>query len=377
MREMKTVDEPKNSLRETSKQRSRARVKRLPFPGQDFKKTPQVSVVIPCYNYGHYLPAAVESVLRQETVDVRVIIVDDSSTDDSLAIAEALAVKDNRIRVFARHVNGGPVATFNEGLAAVEGKYIVRLDADDLLTPGSLLRSVAVAETYPGVGLVYGHPLHFEGNQLPAPRSKTSKITIWSDRQWLEDICTSGRNVITSPEVLMRTSVIRRVGGQADLAHTHDMEHWLRIAAFSDVAYLHGVDQAWHREHAQSLSSREVTGPVDLEQRLLAFQTLFEVWGSEIDPSGSMKLLANKSIARQATEAAIHALDAKLPWDEAFAPFRVLVEKSGETLPASLAAAQPGDARSAWMSLRGQWRRLKRGIRHRYSKRRWHRRGVY
>ena len=71
--------------------------------------------------------------------------------------------------------------------------------------------------------------------------------TVWPGRQWLADRCRSGLNVITSPEVVVRTSVIRRVGGQQPLAHTHDMEMWMRISAFSDVGRVDGPDQAWHR----------------------------------------------------------------------------------------------------------------------------------
>lgn len=357
--------------------RSLSRSERVPFPRQQVEKLPTVSVVIPCYNYGQYLPAAVESVTSQRGVDVEIIIVDDVSTDNSLSVARDLAHEEERIQVVERVENGGPVAAFNEGLACVEGEYLVRLDADDLLTPGSLSRAVAVGEYFPRVGLVYGHPLHFEGDELPRARSKPSSVTIWRDRKWLEDRCARGHNVITSPEVLMRTSVVRHVGGQSDLAHTHDMEHWLRISAFSDVAYLHGVDQAWHREHAQSLSSREVTGPLDLEQRLLAFQTLFDAWGVEIDATNSMRRSAEEAIARIAIEAAEHALDAGLSWDGTFVPYRALVARTGVELPEALACARPADTRTVQNVLSGQWRRLKLGIKYRISRRRWHRRGVY
>ena len=106
---------------------------------------PTVTVVIPCYNYARYLPAAVGSVLSQSGVQADVVIVDDASSDDSLAVGRALEANDPRITVLAHARNAGPVQTFNDGLAAVHGEFLVRLDADDLLTPGSLERSVAVA----------------------------------------------------------------------------------------------------------------------------------------------------------------------------------------------------------------------------------------
>ena len=213
-----------------------------PHGAEKNEREPSVSIVIPCYNYARYLPDAVGSVLSQSGVAVDVIIVDDSSTDHSLAVAYGLSTSEPRVQVVAHSTNAGPVQTFNDGLARARGEFLVRLDADDLLTPGSLARSVAVMRQYPSVGLVYGHPLHFSGLELPSARTKPTRWTIWPGRQWLRDRCRDGWNVITSPEVLMRSSVVERVGGQKYLDHTHDMEMWLRLSAYSDVAYIHGAD---------------------------------------------------------------------------------------------------------------------------------------
>jgi glycosyltransferase involved in cell wall biosynthesis len=76
---------------------------------------PLVSVVIPCYNYGHFLPEAVASVLEQPDVDVEVIIVDDASTDHSAEVAESLT-SDPRVGLVRHKVNQGHIATYNDGL---------------------------------------------------------------------------------------------------------------------------------------------------------------------------------------------------------------------------------------------------------------------
>ncbi len=86
------------------------------------------------------------------------IIVDDRSTDASLALARRLAAADPRVAVIAHPTNRGPVETFNDGLERAQGQYLVSLDADDLLTPGSLARAVALLEAEPDVGMVYGRP---------------------------------------------------------------------------------------------------------------------------------------------------------------------------------------------------------------------------
>ena len=96
-----------------------------------------VSVVVPCFNYGSYLPDCVASVLDQNGVDVEVLIIDDASTDDSAEVAAALANEEPRVRLRRHERNVGLVETVREGLFAVAGEYVVKLDADDLLAPGS------------------------------------------------------------------------------------------------------------------------------------------------------------------------------------------------------------------------------------------------
>jgi hypothetical protein len=267
-----------------------------------------VTVVISCFNYGRFLPQAVGSAREQEGVVVDVIIVDDASTDDSLAVARELEQRHHNVAVLAHEKNQGVVKTFNDGARRAEGEFVVRLDADDLLVPGSLSRATEVARAYPTVGLVYGHPLHFTDSP-PAPRLKATGWTIWPGREWLADRCRTGKNVITSPEVVMRNSVLRDIGPQAPLAHTHDMEYWLRFAAFSDVAYVHGADQAWHREHSESLSAREVNGQVDLQERLEAFATLFGGRARSIPDAANLAATARSALVADAIRAARHELD--------------------------------------------------------------------
>jgi len=227
--------------------------------------------------------------LKQADVKLEVIIVDDSSTDGSLHTASTFAATNKNVRVISNPSNVGAVESFNIGAREAAGEFLVRLDADDLLTPGSLSRATLLAQTFKSVGLVYGHPLHFKGELPRVTRAKTKGWTIWPGRTWLELACNSGKNVITSPEVLMRTAVVREIGYQAPLRHAHDMELWLRLSAFADVGYVRGADQALHREHDESMSAREVDGVTDLGERLKAFETLF--LNSEHEIPGSVELL--------------------------------------------------------------------------------------
>jgi hypothetical protein len=269
---------------------------------------PTVSVVVPCHDYARYLPGCVESALAQEGVDVEVVVVDDASTDDSARVAHALC-DDPRVSLIRNARNLGPVHTFNAGLAAAAGTYLVRLDADDLLTPGSLRRSTDLLEAVPSVGLVYGRPKHFTGAVPAAHRSAVRDWSVWPGRSWMELGCRQGLCFITSPEVVVRTSVVRAVGGQRpELAHTHDMEHWLRIASVSEVGRVNGADQALHREHELSLSVSAGAGPLrDLRQRAAAFDLLFQ--SPSLQGDCALHATARRALAVQALDRVCRAYD--------------------------------------------------------------------
>ena len=188
-------------------------------------RIPKVSIIIPCYNYGHFLPDSVGSALAQVGVEVEVIVVDDASTDDSANIAQQIAGKDSRVTLLRHDQNCGQVVAFNNGYAIATGEFIVRLDADDLLTPGSLARSIALFDAFPSVGMVYGHPKHFTTTEPPKPKvGHTRSWSIWSGLDWLAERCRRGWNVITSPEVVIRASTMRRIGplnARLEVQHGH------------------------------------------------------------------------------------------------------------------------------------------------------------
>ncbi len=270
-----------------------------------------VSVVIPCYRYGRYLPACVQSVLDQPGVDVRVLIIDDCSPDDSADVARSLAAADPRVEARVHEVNRGHIATYNEGLLEwADGDLSVLLSADDLLAPGALARAAAVFAEHPQVGFVYGHAATFTGDHdLPAARTELEGTTVWSGRDWLRTVCGLGHSVISSPEVVVRTSVQQAIGGYLpSLPHTGDLEMWMRFATCSDVAYLRGVDQAYYRSHGTQMTTERVP-VVDLEQRKAAFDALFDARGGEIADAGRLRRRADRKLAKEALWRACRAYD--------------------------------------------------------------------
>ena len=272
-----------------------------------------VDVVIPCYNYARYLRGCVNSVLSQPGVDVRILIIDDCSSDDTSAVGRELAVSDPRV-TFRRHEsNKGHIATYNEGLIGWStADYCVLLSADDLLAPGSLSRAVSLMDADPGVGMVYGSTVHFsDESEVPVLTEKAHGSRRWSGSQWLDLRCGAGYNVITSPEVVVRGSVQRAVGGyNPDLPHAGDLGMWLRIAAVSDIAYISRVPQAFYRVHGKSMMRTVFRGSfVDIQQRKAAFDSFFDSNPHLLPNVDELRETANRTLAREALWDACRAYD--------------------------------------------------------------------
>jgi hypothetical protein len=115
---------------------------------------PVVSVVIACFNYAHTLPDAVGSVLAQSLEDFELTIVDDGSSDDSLAVARSLAT-DPRVTVVAQENSGQPAIPRNRAIERARGRFVVSLDADDKLGPTALEVCAATLDADDRAGLAY------------------------------------------------------------------------------------------------------------------------------------------------------------------------------------------------------------------------------
>ncbi|WP_243062393.1 glycosyltransferase [Humibacter sp. RRB41] len=274
--------------------------------------TPTVSVVVPCYNYGHYLPFAVESIAGQVGVDVDVLIVDDCSTDDSLEVAEGLASRLPNVRVIRNEKNSRLIATANRGLATVTGKYALLISADDVLAPGALARATALMEANPDVGLVYGPVTYFTTVETPeGTPGPGSHWVIRDGAEWASHVYRSARGPIASPEAIVRTSTMREVGDyDPALPHTSDLQMWLRFAARAGVGFIAGTIQAYYRMHGANMSFTQygLDGDrrplLDLRYRMDAFES-----SSGGFPDGARFLkVARHRVADEALDLARRAL---------------------------------------------------------------------
>jgi glycosyltransferase involved in cell wall biosynthesis len=210
-----------------------------------------VDIAIPCYNYGRYLKECVESVLSQGIENVRILIVDNASTDGSQDIARALAAEHAAIELLLREQNAGPHASFNAGVDWAAGDYFMVLCADDLLAPGSLRRSVSVMDANPSVAFTYGADVHWIGERArpeiaPHPGDDWK---ILSGDAWIEEKFRNLEQYFAVGMILTRTAAHKKAGHyRKELAYADDLEVALRLARLGDVART-GAVQGIRRFH--------------------------------------------------------------------------------------------------------------------------------
>ncbi|MBE0540487.1 MAG: glycosyltransferase family 2 protein [Verrucomicrobia bacterium] len=114
---------------------------------------PLVSVIIPCYNYGKYVRGAIESVLNQTFQRFEILVVNDGSTDDyTRQVLQELGYEKTRV---IHQANQGPAQTRNNGAAQARGKYVCFLDADDLIEPTYLEKTLTLLEADESLGSAY------------------------------------------------------------------------------------------------------------------------------------------------------------------------------------------------------------------------------
>lgn len=233
----------------------------------------RVDVFVPCYKYAHYLRGCVQSILRQEGVDVRVLILDDCSPDNTPAVARQLMAEDPRVEYHRNAVNLRHIETYNVGIEWLSGDYCLLLSADDMLTPGALGRAAGLMDAHPEVALTYGGEIkaaEFGFESVPALATYNSRVM--TGKEFWETSCRRGTNVVPTPTAIARTSVQKKVGGyNKELPHSGDLEMWLRLAAYGSVGVI-DAPQGFYRVHGQNMSTGHL-GLRDILQRKAAFDS--------------------------------------------------------------------------------------------------------
>jgi hypothetical protein len=265
----------------------------------------KIDIVIPCYNYGRFLEACVRSVLDQSLSDLRVLIIDDASSDDSLFIAKRLAYADRRVSVIAHSQNWGHIDTYNQGIAWASADYMLLLSADDLLVPGALERASRVMDAHPDVVLTHGKCIVWPDG-LSFPQCDLEPDYKWARQDLIAEMCITAKNFVRTPTAIARTCTQKTIGGyRATLSHSGDMEMWLRFAAHGAVAQIDAV-QAIYRQHSASMSNTYFSELLsDYQQRKQAFDSFFEEYSAHLDEHCVLRTQAGRVLAQQAFRSGI------------------------------------------------------------------------
>ncbi len=253
-----------------------------------------VDVVIPNYNYARFLREAVESVLSQDVEHLRVLIIDNASTDNSAEIARDLARTDPRVTVRVREKNHGLHASLNEGIAWASAEYFMILCSDDLLMPGALHRATTIMNEHPQVHLVYGSTLQHYGEGPPATRCVVADapVQLFSGTEFVRNICQTGRSPIAGPAAIVRTEAQKRAGlYDASLHHMCDVEMWMRFGLLGTLAKV-DADLLIFRSHGANRQNSLRTVHDKNKEMKAVFSVFFAGSGSS---RPEMRLLRRKS----------------------------------------------------------------------------------
>ncbi len=243
----------------------------------------RVDVIVPSHNYGRFLRQSVESALSQSGVDVRVLIIDDASQDDTEQVCAELAREHPQVEVVRHPVNLGHVATFNEGIERARGDYLLLLSADDFLLPGALARAAAVLDADPDVGLAPGDiHIQWPGETAPGVFPDGRRPKRFTTRAAIERFAWA--NFVAAPTAVVRTSLQKALGGyRPEIPHTADLELWLRFALASGITYVRWA-QAVYRRHGSNMSMG-YDDQADFNQSVAAFQMHLDAIRS-LEPDG-------------------------------------------------------------------------------------------
>ncbi len=212
-----------------------------------------VSIVVAVYNLERYVHDCLESVGNQDVDDLEIIIVDDASTDGSLAVIRRwVKSQDRSVTVIAHERNEGALRTFNDGLRACTREYVSILDGDDLLGSGVLRTHCALLdEAAPQVAVVFGDVQFISEDGSPLRERYFDGMTPYTG-DILVPLIEHG-SVLAVIGTVVRRSVVHAVGGFDESLAYLDWPLWIRIAHAHEFGFS-GIVAGQYRQHAASMS---------------------------------------------------------------------------------------------------------------------------
>lgn len=241
------------------------------------KKRPFVSIVMSAYNSEKYIAEAIESMLNQTYKSFEFIIIDDGSTDNSLKIIKNYQRSDSRIIVISRENRGLPYS-LNEGIKKAQGKYIIRMDADDISMPERLEVQVMFMESSPEVGVCGSATIVFGQSK----EERLWNLTQNDSRLKTELLFSS---VFAHPSVIIRRNVMieHKLFYNESFLQAQDFELWSRMASCTKFCNL----QSALLKYRISDNSTTTKADKDIEKRYEVIKSIFESYLKQLNINNS------------------------------------------------------------------------------------------
>ncbi len=210
---------------------------------------PAISIILPAYNCSQYLAQAIDSLLAQTFADFELLIINDGSVDDTGKII--LSYTDSRIQSIKNDLNKGLIYTLNRGIGLSKGKYIARMDADDVALPQRLELQKKWLDEHPDTAVVsctirfideHNNDLGFwNEDQQTTGFSSLKKLMPW-------------QNCMAHPTVMMRKEIALRYPYRFSQLHSEDYDLWLRMLADGLIIEKIPQELLLYRTHPTSIT---------------------------------------------------------------------------------------------------------------------------
>lgn len=204
---------------------------------------PRISIIVPCYNGDKYIRETLDCLQKQTIEDWECIIVNDGSTDKSLEILREYAEKDSRYKYIDKK-NEGPSIARNTAIAASNGKYILPLDADDLIASSYAEKAIDYLEKHSKCKVVYGGAEYFDG-----------RTGVWELPEYAYDT-ELWVNSIFCTAVYRRMDYDKTIGYNPNMKYgNEDWDFWLSLLGVDDEVYKIPETVLYYRIHGESRTS--------------------------------------------------------------------------------------------------------------------------
>jgi glycosyltransferase involved in cell wall biosynthesis len=221
---------------------------------------PLVSIIVPSYNQGQFLPATLKSIFDQDYRPIEVVVVDGASTDDTVSILERAAAEHPELR-WISEPDDGPADAMTKGLGMISGQIAGIQSSDDVYFPGAIQAAVDGFATHPDAGIVYG-----DAEAIDAHGDHVSGPTRYLPFTLSRYLC--GSTFIPQSSAFFRPELARQVGGVRSDYFVCDVDLWLRISFLAQPVKLPRVLSAYRHHEAQR--DKQVAEILSSYRRMLA-----------------------------------------------------------------------------------------------------------